>query len=117
MDSSNNVRKNPFGNVIKENNNNQEQVKNLQPSAFQNNINEPPKKTGSNLPPPKSNAVHKEFDGNENINQPQISNNQRPFNNQNIQTHNNDSQKILEEYESIKWMNASKGYIRPTTER
>jgi hypothetical protein len=113
MESSNNVRKNPFGNVIKENN--PEPVRNVAP--FQNNINEPPKKTGANLPPPKSNTVNREFDGNEYNNQPQISNNQRPINNQNIQTQNNDSQKILEEYESIKWLNSSKGFIRPTTER
>jgi len=115
MDSGNNVRKNPFANATKETK--PEPVRNNVP--FQSNYNEPPKKTtGSNLPPPKSNTVNKEYDGNQNqFNQPQVTNNQRAFNNQNVQNQNNDSEKILEEYENIKWLNSSKGYIRPTTER
>ena len=111
MDSGN-VRKDPFGNTKKENN--PEPVRNVAPSF--NNYNEPPKKSsGANLPPTKSN-VNKEYEGNQFNNQNQM-NNQRAFNNQNAQNQNNDSEKILEEYENIKWLNSSKGYIRPTTER
>ena len=63
MDSGNNVRKNPFANATKETK--PEPVRNNVP--FQSNYNEPPKKTtGSNLPPPKSNTVNKEYDGNQN---------------------------------------------------
>ena len=112
---SNNVRKNPFGNASNENK--PEPVRNVPPTH--NKYNEPPKQTtGTSLPPPKSNAVNKEFDGNQYNNQSQP-NNQRAFNNQVVQNQNSnsDSEKILEEYENIKWLNASKGYVRPTTER
>ena len=118
MESNNNVRRNPFGNPS--NDPKPEPVTNNVPTYNNNNYNEPPKKgAGATLPPPKNNAVNKEYDqGNAQLNNQNQMNNQRAFtNNQNVQNQNNDSEKILEEFESIKWLNASKGYIRPTTER
>lgn len=135
MDGSN-VRKNPFANSANNANQNNMNQNNINQSQMnqnnmnkgpvdnfsgnfnnfqqqQNSTNPPPKKSG-NLPPTKSN-INKEFEGNQfTQNAPS---NQRAFNNQNIQNQNNDTEKILEEYENIKWLNASKGYVRPTTER
>ena len=118
MESNNNVRRNPFGNSSIENK--PEPVRQNVPTNNNNNYNEPPKKTtGASLPPPKNNAANKEYDANQSNNQNQMNN--RAFtNNQNVQNQNNqnnDNQKILEEWENIKWLNASKGYMRPTTER
>lgn len=110
-----NIRKNPFGNKTRENNNNNPEQRQVNSQPIYN-YNEPPKKsTGPNLPPPKS-SVNRENEG-EKLNNQIPQTNQRAFNNQNIQNQNNDCQRILEEYENIKWLNSSKQFVRPTTER
>jgi hypothetical protein len=114
MDKTN-VRKNPFGS--QSSSNVQEPLRNIPPSN--SHFTEPPVRqvSGGNNPPPKG-VSHKAESDQSNINNTSSMNSiSRSFNQMNIQNQNTEIENILKEFENIRCFNASKGFIRSTTER